>query len=1545
MDRQRLPSEIPKKLGPPRRPRDGGGHWRAFEDARKFVRSLGIKSKEGWDEFVRSGDRPDDIPRSPHAVYRYQWRGYGDWLGTGRLRGAAWRPFGDVKKFARSLGIKTSGEWEEYAKSGNKPEDIPIHLNRVYKEAWCGWRDFLGTGFRPFEAGREFARSLGLKTTAEWVEYCKSGDKPEDIPSAPEQFYKDQWRGMRDWLGAETLPVGKHQVRQLRKNYRSFEEARTHARGLGLKSRAEWDEYGKSGQKPDDIPQAADAYYKHQGWQGWGDFLATGNRRPGYEVWRAFEEAREFARTLGITGQKEWRAYAKSEEKPKDIPGRPDHVYAEVGWQGWGDWLGTGYRQPKKDRWRLFEEARAYVHSLGLKSKAEWREYCKSGQKPDDIPAGPHRTYKDSGWAGYGDWLGTGSISNRGRFLRPFKEAREFARSLDLKSGEEWQRYSKSGERPADIPGDPTKAYKGSGWQGWGDWLGTGNTQKGSEEWRPFEEARAYVRSLGLKGQKGWDAFAQSEERPADIPKTPWVVYKNEGWLSLGDWLGTGRISTRTEEWRPFEEAREFVRGLGLASVDEWKEYARSPNKPRDIPQTPNKIYEDAGWEGYPDWLGAGRAVGKWRPYEEARAYIRSLGIKDKEEWQEYCRSGKKPYDIPSTPDRIYNPEWRRKHRNEWNGNIDAGTEEQGVWRGWADWLGIVNQWNRNALIAFLEDLRPHLESLEEKELYAIIAQSGAMPALRGAFDKERPGRLIQDLKENDGREIEAAILGTTEEELEEAALSGEEATEEETLGLGRVESEISPPEEYLEDGEVPQEDALPSLATSEGLRAVDALSELHYGLDDETATFLVRNRVAALWDAYINSGAAPVEDALSGEGGHYFGLIRARFYEELRAVQNLPIPAGWSFRPPGVGYENPPAPPNLMQKRTAYEVRTRKRVGNWSSVGTGKTLSGILASRVSGRRHTLIICNKATVDGWRAEILNAFPDSVVRTSVANLPTAPLDYGHHYTILNYDKFQLPSRLELIRRLADAGTDFVIFDEVQFVKQRDSKASIRRKAVEGLTSLLSEHIGDDLHVLGMSATPVINNLLEARKLLEVVQGRSFADLGTQATAANALATHRALMVYGFRYRAPYEAEMNFETLPVLGNGLLGELREAATVLEVEQVLLQAKLEAVRDYIRPGALIYSYYVDEMVEPIRRFVERLGYRVGMYIGSDKSGYEDFLAGRVDVLVGSKPVGTGLDGLQRVCDRIVELSPPWTSADQEQLEGRIRRQGSAFERVSVIVPQVVLEHDGDEWSWDKRRWKAIEYKRTLSDCAVDGRIPETARMSPERLLAKSREALEEWIARVGGEDLNLSEIRPHLRVPLPPETTRKLVVSRGDFATLNNRWASSNSQTVHIRLQEDPAEWYLYHTLYREARESWSEVPALRIAEDLKARSDLRVGDFGAGECLLRDALPNHDVVSLDHVAVDEGVIACDVTSTPLKDGVLGAAVFSLSLMGRNWRDYLAEAHRTLQPFGLLFIAETAKKWEGREDLEEAVRAAGFELLPTTPRGDFLYLRGIKV
>jgi hypothetical protein len=63
--------------------------------------------------------------------------------------------------------------------------------------------------------------------------------------------------------------------------------------------------------------------------------------------WRPFEEAREFARNLGLSGDAQWRAYCNGKfpettKLPADIPASPAKVYRIKGWIGWGDWLGTG---------------------------------------------------------------------------------------------------------------------------------------------------------------------------------------------------------------------------------------------------------------------------------------------------------------------------------------------------------------------------------------------------------------------------------------------------------------------------------------------------------------------------------------------------------------------------------------------------------------------------------------------------------------------------------------------------------------------------------------------------------------------------------------------------------------------------------------------------------------------------------------------------------------------------------------------------------------------------------------------------------------------------------------------------------------------------------------------------------------------------------------------------------------------------------------------------------------------------------------------------
>ncbi len=123
---------------------------------------------------------------------------------------------------------------------------------------------------------------------------------------------------------------------------------------------------------------------------------------------------------------------------------------------------------------------------------------------------------------------------------RPYEEAKKYGQSLKLKSLKEWQKHTKSKDFPKDIPVHPNSAYKKS-WKNWGVFLGTGTIAPGLREYRTYEEAKKYAQSLKLKSFKEWQNHTKSNDFPKDIPKAPHSTYKNKGWLSWGDFLGSGR--------------------------------------------------------------------------------------------------------------------------------------------------------------------------------------------------------------------------------------------------------------------------------------------------------------------------------------------------------------------------------------------------------------------------------------------------------------------------------------------------------------------------------------------------------------------------------------------------------------------------------------------------------------------------------------------------------------------------------------------------------------------------------------------------------------------------------------------------------------------------------------------------------------------------------------------------------------------------------------------------------------------------------------------
>jgi hypothetical protein len=382
-----------------------------------------------------------------------------------------------------------------------------------------------------------------------------------------------------------------HQDRE----YRPFAAARTFVHSLELKNSQQWKEYARSGRKPLDIPTNMHEIYRKE-FKGMGDWLGTNYIRPKDMEFRPFAEAREFVHTLGLRSQTEWKEYCSSGKKPADIPTNVNTAMDyKKRWKGWGNWLGTGTIAPQLREYRSSEEAKKFVHSLRLKNTAEWRAYLKSGKKPFDIPNYPDGVYKKE-WKGWGDWLGTGYVAHQNRGYRSFEEAKKFVHTLGLKNWKDWSDYRKSGKKPTDIPGGPYNIYKGK-WKSWGDWLGTGTIADQLRDYRPFEEAKKFVHSLGLRNTDEWIEYSKSEKKPADIPADPRWQYKKE-WRSMGDWLGTGSVASFNKEYRHFEDARRFVHSLSLQSQHEWFEFCRIGNKPTDIPSNPHVVYEKIGTAG-----------------------------------------------------------------------------------------------------------------------------------------------------------------------------------------------------------------------------------------------------------------------------------------------------------------------------------------------------------------------------------------------------------------------------------------------------------------------------------------------------------------------------------------------------------------------------------------------------------------------------------------------------------------------------------------------------------------------------------------------------------------------------------------------------------------------------------------------------------------------------------------------------------------------------------------------------------------------------------
>ncbi|WP_341900742.1 IS66 family transposase [Fluviicola taffensis] len=245
-----------------------------------------------------------------------------------------------------------------------------------------------------------------------------------------------------------------------------------------------------------------------------------------------------------------------------------------------------------------FSQARMYTRKLGFERKKQWTEWKQLGKRPSFIPANPEVKYKNDGWKSWHDWIGFSFM--------PFEKARTYMRKLGLKNRDEYWKWSKSEKRPKTIPASPEKEYKYTGWIDLGDWLGTGNQGQQPKKRMTYEQAKTYIRSLGIKTQHEYYEWRKSGQRPETIPSDPSQAYitEFEGW---GKFLGTDRIANQCKNYCTYTEAKTLLKPLHIRSMNHFRELYGLGFIPENIPKNPYAFYNRRNeWVSFADFHGRG---------------------------------------------------------------------------------------------------------------------------------------------------------------------------------------------------------------------------------------------------------------------------------------------------------------------------------------------------------------------------------------------------------------------------------------------------------------------------------------------------------------------------------------------------------------------------------------------------------------------------------------------------------------------------------------------------------------------------------------------------------------------------------------------------------------------------------------------------------------------------------------------------------------------------------------------------------------------------
>jgi hypothetical protein len=290
--------------------------------------------------------------KKKHQPYEYQ----GQYL-----------PYDRAKKVVKVLTLSSRFAYADWYEK-NKPDYLPKRPDRAYKKEFEGWIEFLGKNIvrtnenlkkiRYYQKLQEEKQKQKERETRQlkkqvsaYVRYEMNqaeiqANKLKRMEKTAANNYKKIEKKIKKRV---VKPIAEYKQKKTDlSKYLDYESAKAIVRAEQLKNFKEYQQWWDI-HKPEKLPK--NPYKVYDNFSAY-DFLGTQklelfspvNNRA---IYRSYDDAIKFVRTLGISSIREWLEFSKTSKFPKDIPRFPDYAYRYTPkdpswgkWVSWDEWLG-----------------------------------------------------------------------------------------------------------------------------------------------------------------------------------------------------------------------------------------------------------------------------------------------------------------------------------------------------------------------------------------------------------------------------------------------------------------------------------------------------------------------------------------------------------------------------------------------------------------------------------------------------------------------------------------------------------------------------------------------------------------------------------------------------------------------------------------------------------------------------------------------------------------------------------------------------------------------------------------------------------------------------------------------------------------------------------------------------------------------------------------------------------------------------------------------------------------------------------------------------